>query len=409
MAYRELIKDFCRIREYLRDFYVYGFKLRSDFTGKSARSYDNERRRVESWMGDYVSFTQDSRGKRVFLSMDSRTVPHNPLYRAFKAKSFTHRDIMLHFCLMDLMREHGELELRQVLSLLEESYPRAIGNFVMDEKTVRLKLQELAELGLLEKQRRGKMTVYRLEAQTDLPEELAEAVDFFSEAMPLGVVGSYIADKLKPRQPLFRFKHHYPMQAIDSEILAQLLEAIRCRCRVELTVVHPALGEKKRVNTPLKIYLSTENGREYVLCWSETAKQYYFTRLDRIAQVKLLTETENWDQLRGDFERMAPHIWGISCRSEKGSGIHWLEMDIVFAPEEDFILRRLEREKRCASLVKLEEGKYRVRAEVYDPYEMMPWIFSFTGRIARLESSDPRVTERYRQYLQGLEDMYAGT
>ena len=48
MAYSELIKDFGRIRAYLRSFYVYGFQHREEFTQKSARGYDNERRRVES-------------------------------------------------------------------------------------------------------------------------------------------------------------------------------------------------------------------------------------------------------------------------------------------------------------------------------------------------------------------------
>lgn len=59
---------------------------------QSVRSYDNERRRVESWMGEYVSFSLDNRGKRVYLSVDSRQIPHNPLYRAFKAKRFTDKD-----------------------------------------------------------------------------------------------------------------------------------------------------------------------------------------------------------------------------------------------------------------------------------------------------------------------------
>ena len=89
MAYSELIKDFSRIRAYLRSFYVYGFQHRSEFTRKSARSYDNERRRVESWLGDYMTFRQDEDGRRVFLSVDSRAIPENPLYRAFRAKSFT--------------------------------------------------------------------------------------------------------------------------------------------------------------------------------------------------------------------------------------------------------------------------------------------------------------------------------
>ena len=56
MAYSELIKDFGRIRAYLRSFYVYGFQHREEFTQKSARGYDNERRRVESWLGDYIFF-----------------------------------------------------------------------------------------------------------------------------------------------------------------------------------------------------------------------------------------------------------------------------------------------------------------------------------------------------------------
>ena len=44
MAYSELVKNFNRIRYYMREFYVYGFKSRDEFSKKSARSYDDERR-----------------------------------------------------------------------------------------------------------------------------------------------------------------------------------------------------------------------------------------------------------------------------------------------------------------------------------------------------------------------------
>lgn len=86
MAYSELIKSFSRIRTYMRSFYVYGFKHRGEFDEKSARGYDNERRRIESWLGDYMSFGQDGDGRRVFLSVDSRSVSSTPLYRAFRTK-----------------------------------------------------------------------------------------------------------------------------------------------------------------------------------------------------------------------------------------------------------------------------------------------------------------------------------
>ena len=50
MAYSELIKNFDRVRDYARQFYIYGFKSRTEYDQKSARSYDNERRRLESWL-----------------------------------------------------------------------------------------------------------------------------------------------------------------------------------------------------------------------------------------------------------------------------------------------------------------------------------------------------------------------
>ena len=80
MPYSELIKNFSRIREYMRQFYVYGFRRRDEYTKRSPRSYDNERRRIESWLGDYMSFRQNSDGRQVFLSVDSRAIPVNPLY-----------------------------------------------------------------------------------------------------------------------------------------------------------------------------------------------------------------------------------------------------------------------------------------------------------------------------------------
>ena len=51
MAYQELIKNFERIRDYMRQFYVFGFKSREEYDAKSARSYDDERRRSQGRPG----------------------------------------------------------------------------------------------------------------------------------------------------------------------------------------------------------------------------------------------------------------------------------------------------------------------------------------------------------------------
>ena len=54
--YQEPVKNFNKIREYIREFYINGFKSRQDYTIKSARSYDNEKRRIESYMSDYIDY-----------------------------------------------------------------------------------------------------------------------------------------------------------------------------------------------------------------------------------------------------------------------------------------------------------------------------------------------------------------
>ena len=115
MAYNELIKNFGNIRDYMREFYVYGFKSREDFTSKSLRSYDDSRRRIESWLSDHMSFSYTPDGKNVFISVDSRNCGSNPLFKAWKSMSFTDGDISLHFILMDILSDEKELTLKEIL------------------------------------------------------------------------------------------------------------------------------------------------------------------------------------------------------------------------------------------------------------------------------------------------------
>lgn len=87
--FHELIKSFAKSREYVRDFFVYGFKTRDEFGGWSGRTYDNERRRLESWLSGYVrqeyAGSGTTKGKNIYLSIDSNLLDTNPLYRVWKA------------------------------------------------------------------------------------------------------------------------------------------------------------------------------------------------------------------------------------------------------------------------------------------------------------------------------------
>lgn len=141
MAYSELIKNFNKIRDYMRDFYVYGFKSRDDYTKKSARSYDDEKRRIESWLGNYMKFHQTVDGKNVFLSIDSRATKHNPLYKAWKTKSFTDGDITLHFILFDILFDPSiEMSFSEITDQIDERLSRFSELRMFAESTVRKRL-----------------------------------------------------------------------------------------------------------------------------------------------------------------------------------------------------------------------------------------------------------------------------
>ncbi|MBQ6012923.1 MAG: WYL domain-containing protein, partial [Firmicutes bacterium] len=162
MAYSELIKNFNRIRDYMREFYVYGFKSRDEYSRKSARSYDDEKRRLESWLGDYMQFRQTPEGKTVFLSIDSRVSRHNPLYAAWKTKSFTDGDMTLHFILFDILQSPGTaLTLKEITGLVDEYLSSFDEPRMFDSSTVRKKLNEYVSEGIVVSEKRGKTMYYR--------------------------------------------------------------------------------------------------------------------------------------------------------------------------------------------------------------------------------------------------------
>lgn len=411
MAYSELIKNFGRIRAYLRSFYVHGFRHRDEYTAKSARSYDNERRRIESWLGDYMSFGQDESGRRVFLSVDSRAIPENPLYRAFRTRSFTDRDIMLHFHLLDILDGPEGREGLSITGLMDELSER-LSDFeddsMPDESTVRKKLREYATLDLVELRKKGRETIYRRsEDRTDLASWDAAAA-FFQEAAPLGVIGSFLRDRMPERFQKFRFKHHYILNALDSEILYDLFAAIRESRMVTLTV-----HKRQQITVlPLRIYIGTQTGRQYLLACSPSGAaadripnvRFTFYRADLIDNVKTGEKTDPPEDLSKELDAFTSHVWGVA--GSNAAPLQHIEMTVLAGPEEDFIVQRLEREKRCGTVEKLDDSRWRFSADVYDALEMLPWLRTFTGRIADLQCTDRRVIDRFRADFDALAGMY---
>lgn len=404
MAYSELIKSFERIRSYMREFYVYGFRTREEFSGKSGRSYDNERRRLESILGDYTSSARAAGGKNVYLSIDSRSGGSNPLYRLFKASSFTDRDITLHFMLFDILERDAPLSLGEILERLEEYTAYFEQPMQFDESGVRKKLSEYARLGLVMTEKQGRAVRYLRGEELDLS-RYTDALDFFSEAGICGVIGSFLRDKLEDGGGVFEFKHHYITHTLDSEVLCALLEAISEKRIVSMEYRSGRDGTARTWQVlPLKIFVSVQNGRRWAMAYNLRLHGIKAYRLDYITEVITGEVCDRFDELRGTLDEMQKTMWGVACRKNRPA--EHVEFTVYIGEGEEHIYRRLLREKRCGSVERIDASTARFTAEVQDTCEMIPWIRTFIGRIIQLDFSDRTVENQLRRDIESMYEIY---
>lgn len=404
MAYSELIKNFQRIRGYMKEFYIYGFKTRGEYDAKSGRSYDNERRRIESYLGDYMGFRQTQDGKNVFLSIDSRSSKHNPLYKALKAKSFTDGDITLHFIVFDILHSPDiRLSLSEITEKIDTEYLSAFeSNFVYDISTVRKKLKEYADLGLIKAEKQGKILLYRRADSVDIS-SLMNAAEFFSEVGGCGVIGSFLLDKTDNSQDIFSFKHHYISGALDSEILCELFSAILGKRSAVLTYQSKRAENSAELTVvPLKIYVSTQNGRQYLFAYNKGKNKILSYRLDYITAVKQCDRAENYDEALSLFEEVKAHLWGASLG--KNGRLEHVEFTVHLGDDEEYIYRRLLREKRIGTVTRIDKNTCSFSADVYDTSELVPWIRTFICRLKSLDFSNRTIENQFKK---DIEDMYS--
>ncbi len=408
-AYNELIKNFEKIRNYMREFYVYGFKSRDEYQSKSARSYDDERRRMESWLGDHMSFVRTPEGKNVFISIDSRISTHNPFYKALKAKSFTDGDITLHFIIFDILHSpEVVLSLPEILEKIDEYLSNFENPMSFDDSTVRKKLKEYISHGIIIGQKEGRKLLYHRAENLDLP-DITDALNFFSEVAPCGVIGSFLLDKQEKSFDNFTFKHHYITSAMDSDVMANLFKAMREKSVISVDNLSRREQEpRKNRIIPLRILISVQNGRQHLIAYQPDFNTIKSFRVDYLSNVKIEEPSPRFDELRAELDKMQTKMWGVSAR-RKFSGnehIEHVEFDIRVADNEDFIVRRLEREKRIGKIEKLDNNTYRFTAEVYDTSEMIPWIRTFICRITSLNFSNKALEKQFKRDLREMYRMY---
>ena len=416
MAYSELIKNLDTLRTYIRSFYIYGFKTRDKFHGKSSRTYDDEKRRLENYLDGYMTFRPDENGKVTFLSIDSRHTRHNPLYKIFKAKSFTAMDISLHFMLMDILFDGSKKTLNQILDEINGIYLKDFSSDAMpEESTLRKKLKEYEELGLIASEKDGKTMLYFRKPMTDLS-GFEDALAFFSEIAQCGVEGNFLFDKLdfcaQKNSEVFQFKHHYITSSIESDFVEVVFNAIR-EHRSLIIEQKSAENKKPVLNevVPMMIYQSTQDGRMYLMAYRHNGKYFLALRFDYILTMKLGELYPGFGQKRSEFENLRNNIWGVALRQKKKHNdmetVH-VSFRLHFEDDEQFIYQRLLREKRCGSVTRLDENNAQFDADIFDAMEIIPWARTFICRITEFNCSDNGIARRFYADIRKMKELYFG-
>ena len=414
-GFSELIKNFDKIRDYVRDFYIYGCKVRSDFDRRSTRTYDDEKRRVESWLGDCIRYDDSVRGRSVSISVDSGHIPENPLYNAYYSKSFTDNDIKLHFLIIDVLADGSRRNIREITDIINGEYAQ-----LFDEQLVRSKLKEYADEGIVIAEKQGKTMYYALSG--DRTEDyingyagLEDALKFFSETQDFGIIGNSILRSADLKNDLFFIKHNYMIHTLEDVLIPEILDAMDSRAYLALGTFSAgkAAGKEKEppVIIPMQILVSVQTGRRYLAAYIPGARRFSAFRLDFIKRVDKGAVCDDYERIKEQYERNIVKCFGVSFGMRRETGAVTPIKITFYADEEKepYIIGRLEREKRCAVLEKTGEHLCTITADVHDPYEIMHWAKTFIGRIVSVEGGCDTVRDLFYNDIARMKEMYGGS
>lgn len=405
--FKELIKSFSKSREYVRDFFVYGFKTRYEFAGWSGRTYDNERRRLESWLSAHVRQDYSGKGKNIYLSIDSNLLDTNPLYQVWKAKSFTDNDIMLHFYILDYLNHSGRQSADEITDGILAEYGK-----IFDPQMVRRKCNKYADAGILLKEKSGKEILYRpapsFQKVLSAHHGLKHALKLYQLSSPLGIIGNTIMDNASFKNNIFRIKHSFFVHTLEDEILLSLLSAMHEQRTVFLKIKSTKSENfQETEGVPLKIFVSTRTGRRFLCLYLPRSRRFANARLDAIKEVTMKEPFPDYSEIKEKLEKNKGLAWGVSFQNCGNRHLERVKLTLhIDEKTESFILNRLKREGRGGTINRIAPDTFTYETQVFDANEMLPWIRTFIGRILAIESDCQKLTRFFERDFLAMYRMY---
>jgi hypothetical protein len=411
-------------RGMIRETILAPFKDYREIGFTSHRNYYYFKCYIKTWLGECVKNNINPQNK-ILVGVEPRNIEHNPcsfVYKMYRVKS---NDVNFYFSVMDVLNKRGvdkkykKMSIQEIQEKMSRHQRHAMinseGSISLSNNTWRSKLDSYCKrYGILQVCHEKNTCKYAYKESHISLERWKDALDFFSEYDVLGVVGTYIRDRIERGdydayanpivecQSCFSFKHHYVFHVLESDLLEILIQARKQHQYVKTNVKSKGNAENNAsIFFPLKFYFNAENGRRYILAVSETDNvelplKLYLIRIDKIKNVKILSQKmERFDEAMALLKAYEKNRWGVSMQHYPE--LDHIEMDICVEEANSFVLTRLEREKKCGHVEVLDDvaHRYRYSADVHDANELLPWIRSFIGYIERISCSSEEVTQKF--------------
>ena len=374
--YQELVKSFDNIRKISQNFFVYGFNGRGDFSFISERMYDNELRRIKSYLRNYVKMTSTKDKKTISISSNTINDAINPLFPLFLGKSFTTIDCFLHFSILDILADNTKKTLIEIaLEMIER--------FEYDEidiMTIRNKLHEYNQLGIILIEKENNHNLYSLQKTIILEESLVDALVFFQNILPAGYI---IEPLLSHKETMYYYKQVFFGNVLDDEYVLTLLKAIRTK---EKIVVKQRGKRHELTNSglPIGIFQNMITGRRYLKLLAKNNK-VLLIRVDKIDMVTCTDEKQENNCY--DYQQ-----------------ISFVDVTIYLNEDELFVLDRIKRE--VGSYIKKGNDLYSFRLYSNVLLDLVPYIRTYFGRIVDLECDDKYILNKMKRDLFSTLELY---
>lgn len=400
-GFSELIKNFDKIRNFVRDFFVFGFRGRCDYDTVSPRSYDNERRRIQSYLSDYISENWNGTNKSISISSDTTAKTTNPLFKVWETKSFTKNDLFLHFVIIDILQNKC-LSAPQLTEIISKEYTSQINiSFYVDVMTVRNKLKEYCALGLLSESRQGRSVCYKLNQNLLQSTQLKDALLFYQNIITGGFLAAPI---MRDYESPFIYKQIFFAQTLYDDIAIKILQAISRKCRVTIVQSIRNRSEWTHCVVPLHIRSNMRTGRRYLVCYTTRRKRYLKIRIDYIKSVSIGEMFDDFNEIKRYCEE----------GYEKSFSLEYQHHDLkkvcmvlnIDEQHESYVLDRLRRESKHGILSKLKKNTFQYKIEVPDTLEMVPWMRTFIGRIISIDGTETGVISQFKRDIKAMMDKY---